>query len=288
MPYPGGPGTRREGTASRPLTSATSRRSSTRCWPCTVSCLFPFLYLSQASARCRIRVENTIMVDRKARDAMSGTIQSFMDQRIGAFEFDDTLCEIASTTNDASVRAVQRALWLHYSDVVDHKFVGAKEEWDYFNRLRLLLASDAQTEWCATGKRWNIFKTLSALCLAGFVVTFSVHRGEFFAVYWILSGFVAWSLWLAWHRKCRRAWAPQIPIYPFPSFKRVFSVRRGLPDFTRKPYPKSMSWRAKIRHTMSWITLLLWWLVFAPLGLLILSLPTRESELRLKESAAGV
>lgn len=93
---------------------------------------------------------------------MSEAIRSYMDGRIASFKSDDALCEIASGSQDESVRALQKALWFQYSDVEDHKFVGPKQEWDYFNRLLLLLSSDAEAEWCATGGRWNTYKTLSA------------------------------------------------------------------------------------------------------------------------------
>jgi len=86
------------------------------------------------------------MIDRHARDAMSAAIQSYMDQRIGSKEFDDTLFQIASGTQDESVWAIKDAAWSFYSDTEDHEIRATKEGWDCLNRLRLVLASDVEAE----------------------------------------------------------------------------------------------------------------------------------------------
>jgi hypothetical protein len=215
-----------------------------------------------------------------------------MDQRIASFKFDAALCEIASAAQDESVRALRRALWFHYSDVEDHKFVASKQEWDYFNRLLLLLSSDVETELVAAGGRWDIYKTFSALCLAGFgVVALLAGFGRFFVLYWILSGLVPWVLLWVHNHNASKTWAAKIPIVPFPSVKSLLSVRRQVVDFVKKRYPESMSRKAKMHwypDKMMWIVRIPLWVVCAPLYLLVMALPIRQTEMRLRIPADNV
>jgi hypothetical protein len=226
------------------------------------------------------------MIDRHARDAMSEAVQSFMDQRIGSDKFDDTLNQITSTTQDGSVRAVKDALWSFYSDTEDHKIRLTKQGWDLLNRLRLALASDVEAEWYRTGRRWNIYRTIFALCLAGFgVVALCAGFGMLFVLYWVLAGFVTCTLVWVQLRNERKAWSPSFPTFPFPSISAILSVRRQVPNFARARYPKSMASKAKLHGYLNEIRLLIWlpfWVLMAPLALLLLALPIRRQEMRLK------
>lgn len=226
------------------------------------------------------------MIDRQARDAMSEAVKSFMDQRIGSDKFDHTLDQIASTTQDGSVRAVRDALWSFYSDTEDHKIRATKEVWDCVNRLRLVLASNVEAEWYRTGRRWNIYKTLFVVCLAGFgVVGVCAGFGKVFVLYWFLSGFVTCTLLWVWNRNEIKPWSPDIPIFPFPSVRAIFSARRQVPNFARKRYPKSMARKAKLHgylDNMMWFLRLPLWVLMAPLALFFLALPIRRQEMRLK------
>lgn len=165
------------------------------------------------------------MIDRKARDAMSDAIQAWMDGRIGSFKFDDTICDIASKTEDRSVRAVRAALWSFYSDTEDHKIRATKQQWDLLNRIRLILASDVETDWYAAGRRWDFYKTLSALCLAGLVsVVLLAGFGKLLIVCWALSGFLVLTIFWLKRRSDMKVWAPEIPIIPV-SFSKVSPCR---------------------------------------------------------------
>jgi len=54
-------------------------------------------------------------------------------------------------------------LWFHYDDLKDHKVIAAKAEWDYFNRLLLLLESDAELEEIKSGHKWHACQAIAVL-----------------------------------------------------------------------------------------------------------------------------
>ncbi|MHB0961093.1 MAG: hypothetical protein ACYC0X_21805 [Pirellulaceae bacterium] len=62
-----------------------------------------------------------------------------MDEALTAFAFDDEITEIGTATADGTVHFVVDSLWYHYDDCRDHLAGLSKQEWDYFQRLVLLL-----------------------------------------------------------------------------------------------------------------------------------------------------
>ena len=75
---------------------------------------------------------------------MIEAIQSYMDEMILSDQLDNMIGEITAGTEDATVKTVGLAVWGLYDDLQDHLVVASKEQWDYLNRLLLLLRSDAQ------------------------------------------------------------------------------------------------------------------------------------------------
>jgi hypothetical protein len=82
------------------------------------------------------------MTDRTARDEVMTAFVEFLDDRITAFDFDERLGSIQS--RDRTVNEVIGAAWSHYDDCTDHNVILTKAEWDYFQRLMLILRSDAE------------------------------------------------------------------------------------------------------------------------------------------------
>jgi hypothetical protein len=70
---------------------------------------------------------------------MSAIIRDYMAERITAFELDDALDRLARSSQDRTLSFVKTLMWFHYDDLKNHKVHATKEEWDYFNRLLLLL-----------------------------------------------------------------------------------------------------------------------------------------------------
>jgi hypothetical protein len=86
-------------------------------------------------------------------------------------------------------------------------------------------------------------------------------------------------------RNERKSQTPNSPIFPFPSFDAILSIRRHVPNFARARYPKSMARKAQLHGDLDelmWVVRLPLWLLMAPLALLLLALPIRRQEMRLK------
>ena len=86
---------------------------------------------------------------------MSKAIRAYMAETITAFQLDEALFTIADATQDGTVKAVAKQMWFHYDDCKDHKIVSSKQTWDYFNRLLLLLESEAEAEFVRTRTSWR-------------------------------------------------------------------------------------------------------------------------------------
>jgi len=227
------------------------------------------------------------MVDRKARDQLASALQSYMDERIAAFEFDDTLWRAVDSTQDNTVQEIGQALWLHYDDLKDHKIVACKEEWDYFNRLLLLLQSDAEVECVRTWRRWwSVRQSIAALSLAGFLgVAIHVGFGGQLFLWAIPFGVV--SMLLAWwgRRGLTKRTRLELALAPFPSVGSLMRIRRRVPAFSKKRYPIDIQGRV-IRDAWTYrfmmVPAAVMWLMCAPIVLLFQALPRRTTEIRIE------
>jgi hypothetical protein len=111
-----------------------------------------------------IRIKRT--VDRKNRDALLAAINRYLDGETTAFTFDDEIFGIAS--DDRTISHVVSQLWLFYDDCKDHKARLSKEAWDYFQRLILVLQSDAHVE-VSKRRRWDYTQMIALVTLLLFV-----------------------------------------------------------------------------------------------------------------------
>ena len=161
-----------------PVKSTRTTRRGTQHSGCGVGLAFlPFqslLFLRRVTppgGRLRFDVCKKPMIDRTARNQVTSAFEAFLDDRITAFEFDDRLQEIES--EDRTVNEIIRAAWFHYDDCKDHKVCLSKAEWDYFQRLLLILGSDAEFT-SSPARRWSWDHGVAWLALVAFVGIASV------------------------------------------------------------------------------------------------------------------
>ncbi len=109
------------------------------------------------------------MVDRNARDQLALTIEGFLAEEIWAFDFHDQIESIALETDDETVYEVTYLLWFHYDDINDHTAALSRAEWDYFQRLLLLLRSGSSLQ-AEHKTRWGVVEAISLALLIAFVV----------------------------------------------------------------------------------------------------------------------
>jgi hypothetical protein len=224
------------------------------------------------------------MVDRDARDRMIAAIQAYMDGRTSAFEFDNALWKI--DTPDKTARQVGLALWSHYDDVKDHRIVASKEEWDYFNRLLLLLQSDAELNIVKSRLRWTARQGCATLCLAAFCAL-ALHIGinELLLVASIPFGLTSMLLAFWGNRETKKRELAELSLSPFPSVTSILKTRRQVRSFSRRHYPYAIQGR-KIRDPLFARCLLMpWWiawLLFAPIPLFFQALPEKQVETQVR------
>ena len=99
---------------------------------------------------------------------MVEVINRYLSEELTAFKLDEALSGIGARTKDETVKQVAELFWYHYDDVEDHKVVASKEEWDYFQRLLLILKSDAEIVQETGIRKWTARQAVAAACLAVF------------------------------------------------------------------------------------------------------------------------
>jgi len=226
------------------------------------------------------------MIDRQARNKMASALRSYMDEEITAFQLDEVLNRISEATKDETVKDISFILYFYYDDIENHKIVASKEEWNYFNRLLLLLESDGEYECINHRTLWHPRQAVAAVCL-GIFCGLAVYTGfgAHLLIYAIPFGFVSMAIsWWGDHVNRRRYTADRV-ITPFPSVNSIIAVRRRVPGFRKRQYPKKLA-RRQIRGWLSAATLRLngdvIWLILAPLILLFQMLPERDCDIVIK------
>ena len=222
-------------------------------------------------------------IDRPSRNRLSCAIRKYLADATTAFQFDEEICGIADSTSDKTVDFVVAQLWLHYDDCVDHFCVLTKQEWDYFQRLMLLLDSDAHIQ-IRKARRWSPTQLGALVALTAFVVLFAACAANGrLGSHWLLFGipFGPISILLAWlHHRLSRFTPRQAALYPFASVGEILRVRRRTP-FTKASYPAGLARRSIRSGCDNFVVLFPFyvaWCAAAPLALLWQTLPDVEQD----------
>jgi len=215
---------------------------------------------------------------------VTSAFEAFLDDRITAFEFDDRLQEIES--EDRTVNEIIRAAWFHYDDCKDHKVCLSKAEWDYFQRLLLILGSDAEFT-SSPARRWSWDHGVAWLALVAFVGIASVAGWGWHWFLWAVP-FGVVSISISRYRRLRE---PEIlPLEsactPFGSVSQIRRLRRQLPGFRKRRYRVEVGGR-KIRSEaaacLARVFSYGYWLVFSPLVLFFQGFPSTTTRLSIQK-----
>jgi hypothetical protein len=222
-------------------------------------------------------------LERESRDSLAATIRRFLDGEISAFAFDEALQPFHQST-DPTVRHVTQAAWYHYDDCKDHMAALSKPQWDYFQRLLLLLESDNQIE-TTTVRHWSWTQLVAVIALLGFgwciyQVGFELHLLAFSIPFGLVS--IAISFW----RHRYRLASPYRPLLvPFASFEELSDTYRTTAGFAKKKCPSAVE-RRRIRSRVAEFGLRLQmyavWLMFSPFPLLVQAFPVTETRTQVK------
>ena len=217
------------------------------------------------------------IVDRKARDIVAAEVRRFLNGETTAFAFDDAIYEVES--DDPTVRDIVYRLWHHYDDCKDHTVTLSKPEWNYFQRLLLILVSDRHIE-SQTTRTWRWSQLTAFIALLAFVaLVFQLGFGHHLLVVSFPFGFV--SMLIAYFRQ--RTQQPDnnfVALTPFATFAELWDTYRDVDGFQKQRFRRELT-DAQIRSDAmnrimmipTWIA----WLMFAPFVLLAQSLPERNS-----------
>lgn len=222
-------------------------------------------------------------VDRENRDRLVDAVGRFLDEKTTAFQFDDEIFNIWDASDNSTVGHVVMSLWLYYDDCKDHTVDLSKEAWDYFQRLILVLQSDAHVE-IETHRRWSVTQAGAAIALSLFCLC-SVWLGIGYHLLAVAVPFGLVSVLLShWRGRAAPQLSPrQRSLIPFSSIAEILTVRRSVSGFTKHRYPRDLT-RERIRSPLMQVALSLqfhaMWLVFSPLILFFQLLPETETQSR--------
>ena len=227
------------------------------------------------------------MVDRKARDELADTVERYLADELTAFEFDEAIFKIADSTDDGTVDDAAWWLWSCYDDVADHKVVATKEQWDWIQRLLLVLRSDGEFIYTRP-RRWTVRQPIAACGVIAFGVAASTVGLTWpLLLTCIPLGCLAYLLRLWRDRDNRKRQPSQELIAPFSSMAEMLRVHRRVRDFSKRRYPDRLRGR-KIRsreeRLESWIESAVVGTLFSPLALLGQSFPEDAPDYRVEVS----
>lgn len=218
-------------------------------------------------------------IDRQARNRLANTIRRYQDEILTAFAFDEEIQAIRAETADTTVRFVVDALWFHYDDCKDHLAGLCKEEWDYFQRLILLLESDARIE-PVPQKCWSVQQAAAVACLTGLgLCVWRLGMGWHLFGMAILFGPASMLLSYWRNRSEKRDAMDRLRLAPFSSLSELRAVRRSVAGFSKKRYPANATIRrvhGRLAMLAAWLHTAAIWSVFSPLVLLFQTLPNRS------------
>ena len=215
------------------------------------------------------------------RSSLATLIRSFLDSEITAFKFDEQLDPFRES-EDPLVNHVVDAVWFHYDDCDDHLVCFTKQQWDYFQRLLLILSSDCRIE-TRTQRRWSIKQLFAALTLFGFnYFAAQLGWGQHLLIVAIPFGIVSIALSF-WRHRDATAPNPYAPVvFPFATFSDLATAYHSS-GFRKTRYPKHIG----ARTIRSPLMAAFWrlhtytaWLILSPVPLLFQSLPDRQTETR--------
>lgn len=224
------------------------------------------------------------MITRSDRDSLISLIKKYTSEKIGAFDLDESLAELADKTKDETVSIVSNYLWYFYDDFEDHSIVASKEDWDLFQRFILLLKSDEELR-LIEQKKYTIRQVLSAILLCIFCIAWWQFGWEFELL--ITSAFLGvFSIFISfWKQKEEQNNTDDISeLFPFNSFQQLMRIRKKQELFQKVKYNYKLE-KKRIRSpeddALMHLRSRLLWLIYSPVVLLFQSFPEEKTQIKI-------
>jgi len=217
------------------------------------------------------------MIVREDREGLCNCIREYLDENITAFQFDEKLGAYRNS-QDETVCAVALEMWYYYDDCKNHKVVALKREWDYWQRLLLVLESGS--ELAMRRKRvWHLSQLVALCGVVTIVSAFWIDYGI-----GILCWFFLWPVSIALsksrERRVRELWKDiRRECYPFSDLSEIRLALGHARHFGKPKYPASLA-RRRIRDRgtdfLMWVQSYLVWCFGTPLVLCAQTFPLRS------------
>jgi len=231
-------------------------------------------------------LESAGCVDRAARDAVGRLIRRFLDRDLTAFAFDEAITPYGDSS-DRVIQCVVGACWYYYDDMTDHYAQLTRKQWDFFQRMLLLLASDwTHVDTVERRRHWS--QVVAGLTLIGGLISIpwiGLNVGLILVL--IPLGIVAALL-----HKVRTSLLPGDPrtmsiTSPFASIAELWGVYATVKGFRKAHFPWHLA--AKPRTVRPWYrrhfdliecsAFSIFWCVIAPAALVVQMFPVRQRRL---------
>ncbi|MFO0820824.1 MAG: hypothetical protein U1A77_22945 [Pirellulales bacterium] len=214
------------------------------------------------------------IIDRDARNDLAALIRRYLDEGIKAFDLDDSL-DLYRNSDDSVVRFVADTMWCFYDDCDDHLVVASKPQWDYIQRLLLLLESNS-TVVNERHRQWSITQVFAGLLFGvcmWIVIRFGI--GSHLLVFFVPFGIASIAL-----SRFRRPTQDRGPfdaiVTPFSSIGDLRIAYESARGFRKRQFPRHIASRLIRSHFMSsfWAChMYVVWAILAPVPLLVQCTP---------------
>jgi hypothetical protein len=225
-------------------------------------------------------------VDRERRNMLIQAIERYLAEETTAFQFHDEIFAIRDRTADGTVKQIISLLWYFYDDCTDHRVHLTREQWDYFQKLILLLHSDRHIK--ETHQRmWSWTQAVAGLALAAFIgAVWQTGWGYHLFVIAVPFGLLSIVLAATRGRLLPTPSRWERSLMPFSSLSQLLEVGRVAMTFRRRRYPGHLQFR-RIRtparelriHLQTYAV----WVLFSPLALLAQVFPVKFNWARVED-----
>ena len=224
------------------------------------------------------------MVDREARCELATCLRAFLEGSVRRDAFHDRIGAIAAETHDETVQQFVVWLWFCFDDLKNHKIVATRTDWNYFQRLLLILSTDAHVRTEST-RSWHWTNGVAALLLVTFVwIAIQTGFGEHLVV--IALPFGALSLLISWLVARVNNEELDDGLFPFQTRASLRSWRRRAACFAKQPYPQDLIERrirtASMERVLHFQFYALW-ILLSPIALLIQTIPSSQITVEVTE-----
>lgn len=222
---------------------------------------------------------NSSAANPATRQQLAILIRQYLNRQISSFRFDANLDPFWAQAEDQTVRKIARSLWFHYDDLKNRMVRLSREQWNYMQRLLLILHTPAHI--IQTVDPASPVRQLGAAI--GLIVFFATAtRGSgllLLTVYFLLAPL---AFWLSFQRRQKRRQAT--PLTPFASLAELRAAYRCAAGFKKVQYPQYLKSPPRRKIWDRSIIELPWWTMsvfFSPLALISHLWPEWRSEVRI-------